>query len=36
MVSWANYMGIESIVIDENTNIREFKKELKLNSVYYN
>ena len=35
MVAWADYMGIESIVIDENTNIRDFKKELKLNSVYY-
>ena len=27
--------GIESVVIDENTDIRDFKKELRFNEVYY-
>ncbi len=35
MVDWANNMGIESVVIDENTNLREFKKDLKLGEVFY-
>lgn len=35
MVDWADAMGIESVVIDENTNLRDFKNELKWNSVYY-
>lgn len=35
MIEWAEYMGIEYIVIDENTTIPELKKELRLNEVYY-
>ena len=35
MVDWADAMGIESVVIDHNTNIRDFKNELKWNSIYY-
>ena len=35
MVDWADAMGIESVVIDKNTNIRTFKNELRWNSVLY-
>ena len=35
MVDWAEAMGIESVVIGKNTNIRDFKNELRWNSVYY-
>ena len=35
MVDWAEAMGIESVVIGANTNIRDFKNELRWNSVYY-
>lgn len=35
MTDWADAMGIESIVIDADTNIRNFKNELKWNSIYY-
>jgi len=35
MICWADTMGIESVVIDNNTNIRSFKNELKWNAVYY-
>ena len=35
MVDWADAMGIESVVIDNNTNIRDFKNELRWNSVVY-
>ena len=35
MVDWADAMGIESVVIDKNTNIRQFKNELRWNSVVY-
>ncbi len=35
MGDWANAMGIEAVYIDENTNIRDFKKDLMLGSVYY-
>ncbi len=35
MVAWADAMGIESVVIGPNTNIADFRKELRLNSVYY-
>lgn len=35
MVEWADQMGIESIVIDENTRLPELKKELRWNEVYY-
>lgn len=32
---WAESMGIETIVIDKDTNIRQLKNELRWNSVYY-
>lgn len=32
---FAEMAGIEMIVIDENTTIKEFKKELRMNEVYY-
>ncbi len=32
---WADIAGIEMVTIDENTAIPEFKKELRLNEVYY-
>jgi len=35
MVDWADAMGIECVVIDENTNLRDFKNELRWNSVSY-
>lgn len=35
MVDFAAAMEIESVVIDKNTNIRDFKNELKWNSVVY-
>ena len=35
MVDWADAMGIESVVIDNNTNLHSLKNELKWNSVYY-
>lgn len=35
MVDWADAMRIENVVIDNNTNIRDFKNELKWNSIYY-
>lgn len=35
MVDWADQMGIESLVIDEDTTIREFKHDLKIGEVYY-
>ncbi len=35
MIDWADAMGIESVVIDKNTNIRDFKNELKWNSIAY-
>ncbi len=35
MVDWAAFMGIESVVIDNNTNIRDFKNELRWNSVAF-
>lgn len=35
MGDWATSMGIEAVYIDERTNIREFKKELMLGSLYY-
>lgn len=28
-------MGIESVVIDKDTTIRNFKNELRWNSIYY-
>lgn len=35
MVDWADAMGIESVVIDNNTNLRDFKNELRWNSMYF-
>ncbi|MDO4966686.1 MAG: L-arabinose isomerase [Lachnospiraceae bacterium] len=35
MVDWAHAMGIEAVVIDNNTNIRDFKNELRWNEVAY-
>ena len=35
MADWASAMGIESVVIDNNTNIRDFKNELRWNAVAY-
>ena len=32
---YAEIAGIEMVIIDENTTISEFKKELRLNEVYY-
>jgi L-arabinose isomerase len=35
MVDWAAEMGIESVVIDKDTNIRDFKNELRWNSIAF-
>ena len=35
MVDWAAAMGIESVVIDKDTTICNFKIELRWNSIYY-
>ena len=35
MVDWAAAMGIESVVIDNDTTIRGLRNELRWNSVYY-
>lgn len=35
MVDWADAMGIESVVIDGDTTIRNFKNELKWNAAVY-
>jgi L-arabinose isomerase len=35
MVDWADAMGIESVVIDNNTDIRALKNELRWNSIVY-
>ena len=35
MVDWAAAMGIESVVIDKDTNIRSFKNELRWNEAAY-
>ncbi|MCR5716441.1 MAG: L-arabinose isomerase [Lachnospiraceae bacterium] len=35
MVDWADAMGIESVVIDRNTTVKDFKNELRWNSMYY-
>ena len=32
---WAAAMGIEAVYIDENTNIRDFKRDLMLGEVFY-
>ncbi len=35
MGDWAEAMGIEAVYIDKDTKIRQFKSELKWNSMYY-
>ena len=35
MADWAEIMGIEAVIIDENTTIPAFKKELRLGEVFY-
>ena len=35
MGDWAAAMGIEAVYIDNNTTIRNFKNELKWNSIFY-
>lgn len=35
MIDWADAMGVEAVVIDANTNIRDFKRDLKLGEVFY-
>ncbi len=35
MGDWAAYMGIEAVYIDKDTNIRQFRNELRWNEAYY-
>ena len=35
MSDWAAAMGIESVIIDKDTTIRNFRNELRWNSVFY-
>jgi L-arabinose isomerase len=35
LIDWADMMGIEYVVIDKNTNITQFKKELQLSEVLW-
>ena len=35
MVDWANMMGIEAVVIDKDTNIRDFRRDLLLGDIVY-
>lgn len=35
MVDWAEMMGIEAVIIDKNTSIPSFKRDLKLGEVFY-
>ena len=35
MGDWAEAMGIEAVYIDKNTNIRQFKNELRWNDAVY-
>ena len=35
MADWAEAMGIECVIIDENTNLRDFKRDLMLGEVYW-
>ncbi len=35
MVDWAEHMGIEAVIIDKDTNIRNFKNELRWNASSY-
>jgi L-arabinose isomerase len=32
---FGNITGIETVIIDDKTNLREFRKELRANEVYY-
>jgi len=36
MEDFAEMIGFEFVIIDNDTNIREFKRELRSNDVYYN
>jgi len=36
LADWADLMGIECVIIDENTDLRTLKNELRWNSVYFN
>ena len=35
MGDWANAMGIETVYIDKDTNIRQLRNELRWNEAYY-
>ena len=35
MEDFAEMAGIEYLLIDENTNIPEFKKDIRMNEIYY-
>ena len=35
MADWAELMGIEPVIIDANTNLRVFQRDLKLGEIYY-
>ncbi|MBQ7587815.1 MAG: hypothetical protein IJT37_07310 [Lachnospiraceae bacterium] len=35
MADWAEMSGIEAVIIDKNTTILAFKKDLKLGEVFY-
>ncbi|MCR5105080.1 MAG: L-arabinose isomerase, partial [Eubacterium sp.] len=35
MVDWAEIMGVEAVIIDENTTIPAFKRDLKLGEIFY-
>jgi L-arabinose isomerase len=35
ILDFAEMLGIECLVIDENTDLHQFKKDIKLNEVYY-
>jgi L-arabinose isomerase len=32
---FGNIAGIETLIIDDKTSLREFRKELRVNEVYY-
>ena len=35
MADWAELMGIEPVIIDANTNLRDFQRDLKLGEICY-
>jgi L-arabinose isomerase len=35
MADWAEAMGIECVVIDADTKLRDFQRDLKLGEVFY-